>query len=51
MNKEDLKKELLHNVDSVVDIVYKGNTAEVKKNKDGILILEVARKKINTEDK
>lgn len=50
MRKEDLKKQLLHNIDSVIDIVFKGNTAEVKKNKEGILILDVSRKKINTED-
>jgi hypothetical protein len=50
LNKENLKKQLLHSVDSVVDIVCKGNTAEIKKNKDGILILEVFRKKISVDD-
>lgn len=47
MDKEILKKQLLHNIDSIVDIIYKGNTTEIKKNKDGVLILEIARKKIN----
>ena len=51
MDKECLKKQLLHNIDNIVNITYKGNTAEIKKNKDGILILEVSRKKINSEDK
>jgi hypothetical protein len=47
LDKENLKKQLLHNVDNIIDIVYKGNSVEIKKNKDGILILEVARKKIS----
>ena len=46
MNKEVLKNQLLSNIDAIVDIIENGNTAEVKKNKDGILILEVFRKKI-----
>ena len=51
MNRETLKKQLLLNIDAVVDIIESGNTAEIKKNKDGILILEVFRKKIkNTLD-
>ena len=44
MNKEVLKNQLLENIDSIVDIIADGNTAEIKKNKDGILILEVFRK-------
>lgn len=51
MRKEDLKKQLLHNIDHVIDIIFRGNTAEIKKNKDGVLILDVSRKKINIEDK
>lgn len=47
MEKENLKNQLLSNIDIIVDIVFKGNTVEVKKNKDGILILEAIRKKIN----
>ena len=47
MEKEILKKQLLQNIDKIIDIVHKGNTTEVKKNKDGILILEVIRKKID----
>ena len=49
MKKENLKNQLLSNIDIIVDIISKGNTAEVKKNKDGILILETVRKKINIE--
>jgi hypothetical protein len=46
LNKEVLKNQLLSNIDAIVDIIESGNTAEIKKNKDGILILEVFRKKI-----
>lgn len=49
MKKENLKNQILSNIDIIIDIVLKGNTAEVKKNKDGILILETSRKKINLE--
>ena len=34
---------------AIVDIIADGNTAEIKKNKDGILILEVFRKKIKKD--
>ena len=47
MNKETLKQQLLDNIDSIVDVVFKGNAAEVRMNKDGILIYEICRKKIN----
>lgn len=51
MNRETLKKQLLLNIDEIVNIIESGNTAEIKKNKDGVLILEVFRKKIkNTLD-
>jgi hypothetical protein len=46
LNKETLKNQLLSNIDAIVNIIADGNTAEIKKNKDGILILEVFRKKI-----
>ena len=46
MNRETLKNQLLSNIDAIVDIIESGNTAEIKKNKDGVLILEVFRKKI-----
>lgn len=49
MKKENLKNQILSNIDIIIDIVLKGNTAEVKKNKDGILILETSRKKLNLE--
>lgn len=49
MKKENLKNQILSNIDVIVDIVLKGNTVEVKKNKDGIIILETSRKKINIE--
>lgn len=46
MDKENLKQQLLSNIDIIIEIISKGNTAEVKKNKDGVLILETIRKKI-----
>jgi hypothetical protein len=49
LKKENLKNQILSNIDIIIDIVLKGNTAEVKKNKDGILILETSRKKLNLE--
>lgn len=46
LKNEELKEQLLLNADEIVKIISKGNTAEVKKNKEGISILEVTRKKI-----
>ena len=47
MKKEELKQQLLNNIDSIIDVVFKGNAAEVRMNKDGILIYEICRKKFN----
>ena len=33
--KQNLKNQLLSNIDIIVDIISKGNTVEVKKNKNG----------------
>jgi hypothetical protein len=49
--KEQLKKQLLENIDAIVDIISKGNNVEVKKQKDKVSIYEVIYKKINTENK
>ena len=49
MNKEELKQQLLDNIDVIIDIIHKRNTAEVKLNKDGVLILEVVRKVTNSK--
>lgn len=46
LKNEELKEQLLLNADEIIKIISKGNTAEVKKNKEGICILEVTRKKI-----
>ena len=47
LKKEELKQQLLNNIDSIIDVVFKGNAAEVRMNKDGILIYEICRKKFN----
>lgn len=49
LKNEDLKKQLLFDADEIIKIVSKGNTAEIKKNKEGIFILEVSRKKIKKD--
>lgn len=48
MNHEHnkLKQQLLSYADDIITIVSKGNTAEIRQNKEGISILEVTRKKI-----
>ena len=46
MKNEDLKEQLMINAEEIIKIILRGNTAEVKKNKDGISIFEVSRKKI-----
>lgn len=46
MKNEDLKEQVIVNAEEIVKIISKGNTAEVKKNKEGISVFEVSRKKI-----
>lgn len=46
MKKEDLKEQLISNSDEIVNIISKGNTAEIKASKDGIVILDVSKKKL-----
>ena len=41
-----LKQQLLSYTDEIINIVSKGNTAEIRQNKEGILILDVEKKKI-----
>lgn len=48
--KEQLKQQLIDNAENIIQIVSKGNTAEIKKNKDGIVIYEVTRKKQNNKE-
>lgn len=46
MKKDELKDQLTSSYNEIVNIISKGNTAEIKASKDGIVILEVSRKKI-----
>lgn len=48
MKNEQLKEQLVLNAENIVQIISKGNTAEIKKNKDGIVIYEITRKKHTT---
>lgn len=41
-----LKQQLLSYIDDIIKIISKGNTAEIRQNKEGILILDVEKKKI-----
>lgn len=49
MNHEHnkLKQQLLSYTDDIIKIVSKGNTAEIRQNKEGILVLDVEKKKIS----
>lgn len=42
-----LKQQLLSYTDEIINIVSKGNTAEIRQNKEGILVLDVEKKKIS----
>ena len=46
---EELERQLLSQIDDIIKIITKGNTAEVKKSKDGVSIFEVAKKKIKKD--
>ena len=47
MNKETLKQQLLDNIDSIVNIVLKDNSVEIRQTKNGVLIYEICRNKLN----
>ena len=42
-----LKQQLLSYTDDIIKIVSKGNTAEIRQNKEGILVLDVEKKKLS----
>lgn len=42
-----LKQQLLSYIDDIIKIISKGNTVEIRQNKEGILILDVEKKKIS----
>ena len=46
-----LKQQLLSYVDDIIKIVSKGNTAEIRQNKEGILVLDVEKKKLSKKKK
>lgn len=43
-NIDDLSEEIKANAFSIAKILISGNSAEIKQNKDGLLILEIKRK-------
>ena len=49
MNHEHnkLKQQLLSYTDDTIKLVTKGNAAEIGQNKEGILVLDVEKKKIS----
>ena len=52
MNHEkynELKQQLLLYIDEILSIIVKGDTVEIKKNKDGVSVFEVSRKKIKKD--
>lgn len=42
-----LKQQLLSYIDDIIKIISKGNTAEIRQNKEGILVLDVEKKKLS----
>lgn len=42
-----LKQQLLTYIDDIIKIISKGNTAEIRQNKEGILVLDVEKKKLS----
>ena len=48
MNHEhnELKQQLLSYIDEIIKIISKGNTVEIRQNKEGILVLDVEKKKL-----
>ncbi len=46
MTREQLKTQLLSNIEDILDIITEGSTAEIKKNKEGVQVFEVNKKKL-----
>ena len=44
---DKLKQQLLLYTDEIINIISKGNTVEIRQNKDGILVLDVDRKRVS----
>ena len=44
---DKLKQQLLLYTDEIINIISKGNTVEIKQNKDGILVLDVDKKRVS----
>ena len=42
----ELKQQLLSYIDEIIKIISKGNTVEIRQNKEGILVLDVEKKKL-----
>lgn len=44
---DKLKQQLLLYTDEIINIISKGNTVEIRQNKDGILVLDVDKKRVS----
>ena len=44
---DKLKQQLLLYADEIINIISKGNTVEIRQNKDGILVLDVDKKRVS----
>ena len=44
---DKLKQQLLLYTDEIISIISKGNTVEISQNKDGILVLDVDKKRVS----
>lgn len=44
---DKLKQQLLLYTDEIINIISKGNTVEIRQNKDGILLLDVDKKRVS----
>ena len=42
----ELKQQFLSYIDEIIKIISKGNTVEIRQNKEGILVLDVEKKKL-----
>lgn len=45
--EDKLKRQLSLYMDDIVKIISKGSTVEIRQNNDGVLVLEVSKKKIS----
>ena len=46
LNREDLKNQLLSNIDDIVDAIIKDKTVELKKERDNLCVFCISKKKL-----